>query len=231
MSVKVMVRAERGCGFRNTRGYYLCGGGVDVPCHRLPLPIPVCNACKRPLINPIRGIQQIAPNVVWTRCPVWQDPSYPCHARNCPACFPPEKAYVVWVGESFYETPESFMDEAQQMGISRKIPFIPDELNVGDWVFLGYRKLIPTEKYNKEHEEIRDPGIFHAYRVRSIEKLLTEAQQKDQYYVKTLLDRGVTPVVEVDSEDEVAPARERLYTNLSKFMTTNTTEDENVPGI
>lgn len=218
MSVSVMVRAERGCGFRNTRGYYLCGGGMEVHCHRLPLPIPVCEACKRPLIVPIRGIQRIEPNKVWTLCPEWQDLSYPCHLVKCPSCFPPEKAYVVWVGESFYETPNSFVDESRRMGISRKIPFVPDDLKVGDWVFLGYRKLIPTGNYNKDHEEILDPGIFHAFRVSTIEKLLTDAQQKDQYYVKTLLDRGITPVVEVDSEDEVAPARERLYTNLSKFM-------------
>jgi len=213
-----MVRAERGCGFRNTRGYYLCGGGMEVHCHRLPLPIPVCEACKRPLIVPIRGIQRIEPNKVWTLCPEWQDLSYPCHLVKCPSCFPPEKAYVVWVGESFYETPNSFVDESRRMGISRKIPFVPDDLKVGDWVFLGYRKLIPTGNYNKDHEEILDPGIFHAFRVSTIEKLLTDAQQKDQYYVKTLLDRGITPVVEVDSEDEVEVTKARLYTNLSKFM-------------
>ena len=218
MSVSVMVRAERGCGFRNTRGYYLCGGGMEVHCHRLPLPIPVCEACKRPLIVPIRGIQRIEPNKVWTLCPEWQDLSYPCHLVKCPSCFPPEKAYVVWVGESFYETPNSFVDESRRMGISRKIPFVPDDLKVGDWVFLGYRKLIPTGNYNKDHEEILDPGIFHAFRVSTIEKLLTDAQQQDQYYVKTLLDRGITPVVEVDSEDEVEATKARLYTNLSKFM-------------
>ena len=218
MSVSVMVRAERGCGFRNTRGYYLCGGGMEVHCHRLPLPIPVCEACKRPLIVPIRGIQRIEPNKVWTLCPEWQDLSYPCHLVKCPSCFPPEKAYVVWVGESFYETPNSFVDESRRMGISRKIPFVPDDLKVGDWVFLGYRKLIPTGNYNKDHEEILDPGIFHAFRVSTIEKLLTDAQQQDQYYVKTLLDRGITPVVEVDSEDEVEVTKARLYTNLSKFM-------------
>ena len=218
MSVSVMVRAERGCGFRNTRGYYLCGGGMEVHCHRLPLPIPVCEACKRPLIVPIRGIQRIEPNKVWTLCPEWQDLSYPCHLVKCPSCFPPEKAYVVWVGESFYETPNSFVDESRRMGISRKIPFVPDDLKVGDWVFLGYRKLIPTENYNKDHEEILDPGIFHAFRVSTIEKLLTDAQQKDQYYVKTLLDRGITPVVEVDSEEEIEAVKARLYTNLSKFM-------------
>ena len=218
MSVSVMVRAERGCGFRNTRGYYLCGGGMEVHRHRLPLPSPVCEACKRPLIVPIRGIQRIEPNKVWTLCPEWQDLSYLCHQMNCPICNPPEKAYVVWVGESFYETPNSFVDESRRMGISRKIPFVPDGLEVGDWVFLGYRKLIPTGNYNKDHEEILDPGIFHAFRVSTIEKLLTDAQQQDQYYVKTLLDRGITPVVEVDSEDEVEATKARLYTDLSKFM-------------
>jgi len=70
------------------------------------------------------------------------------------------------------------------------------------------------------------PGIFHAFRVTSIEKLLTDAQQKDQYYVKTLLDRGITPVVEVDSEEEIEAVKARLYTDLSKFMEG---DEENVP--
>jgi len=166
------------------------------------------------------------PNIIWGICPEWNDTSYPCHQMNCPTCNPPEKAYVVWVGESFYETPESYLDEVRRMGISRKIPFVPEDLNVGDWVFLGFRKLIPTGEYNREHEEIKLPGIFHAFRVTSIEKLLTDAQQKDQYYVKTLLDRGITPVVEVDSEEEIEAVKARLYTDLSEFMEG---DEENVP--
>jgi len=126
------------------RGYYLCGGGMEVYCHRLPLSIPVCESCNRPLLVPIRGIQRMEPNIIWGICPEWNDTSYPCHQMNCPTCNPPEKAYVVWVGESFYETPESYLDEVRRMGISRKIPFVPEDLNVGDWVFLGFRKLIPT---------------------------------------------------------------------------------------
>ncbi len=202
-------------------------------CHRLPLPIPVCKACQRPLVNPIRGIQCIEPDNIWTRCPEWQDLAYPCHRIECPSCLPPEKAYVVWVGESFYETPEQFLEEARRMGISRKIHAVPEDLEIGDWIFLGYRKIIPTGEYAKDKSEILAPGIFHAFQVNTIEKLLTESQQKDQYYVKTLLDRGITPVVEVDSENEVEPARARLYTDLSKFMDAPEDEEvcENVPCV
>lgn len=219
MAVKVMVRGERGCGTRNTRGYYLCGGeGLQVKCHRLPLPIPICEACERPLIVPIRGIQMIEPTKIWTVCPEIHNPGYLCHALTCPICEPPEKAYVVWVGESYYETPDSFLNEAQEMGISRKIHAVPEGLEVGDWIYLGFRKYIPTGEYKRDGTEIKEPGIFHAYQVHTIEKLLTEKQQKDQYYVKTLLDRGITPVVEVDSEADIKPTQDRLYTDLSKFM-------------
>ena len=178
MSVSVMVRAERGCRFRTWilpfgRGWK--STATDSAFN------PVCESCNRPLLVPIRGIQRMEPNIIWGICPEWNDTSYPCHQMNCPTCNPPEKAYVVWVGESFYETPESYLDEVRRMGISRKIPFVPEDLNVGDWVFLGFRKLIPTGEYNREHEEIKLPGIFHAFRVTSIEKLLTDAQQKDQH--------------------------------------------------
>ena len=61
------------------------------------------------------------------------------------------------------------------------------------------------------------PGIFSAFRVNSIEKLLTGAQMEDQYYIKSLLDRGITPVVEVDSEDEIEPTKERLYKSLDRY--------------
>jgi hypothetical protein len=225
-SVRVMVKQKRGCGFRTPRGYYLCGGGLEVYCHRIPLRILVCEMCHRPLIHPIRGIQRIEPEWIWEQCPEWQDLTYPCHRTNCVLCFPPEKAYVIWVGESFYETPDHFLEEVRKMGISRKIHAIPEDLKIGDWVFLGYRKLIPTGERTKDGDVVMKPGIFSAFRVNSIEKLLTGAQMEDQYYIKSLLDRGITPVVEVDSEDEIEPAKERLYKSLDRYTGAGNTGEE-----
>ena len=104
------------------------------------------------------------------------------------------------------------------MGISRKVHTIPFDINVGDWIYLGFRECIPTGEFRGPGREMMAPGIFHAYQLGAIEKLLTESQQKDQYYVKTLLDRGITPVVEVGSEKDIPYTRERLYTDLTQFI-------------
>jgi len=133
---------------------------------------------------------------------------------------------VVWVGESFYETPDHFLEEVREMGISRKIHAIPEDLKIGDWVFLGYRKLIPTGERTKDGDVVMKPGIFSAFRVNAIEKLLTGPQMEDQYYIKSLLDRGITPVVEVDSEDEIEPAKERLYKSLDRYTGAGNTGEE-----
>lgn len=228
MPVKVMVKKARGCGFRTPRGYYLCNErGVEMSCHRLPIPIPVCDACGRPLIHPTRGIQRIEPNTIWTVCDMRGDMGYLCHRNMCPICYPPEKAYVIWVGEAFYENPASYLEEAYEMGVSRKVRAVPEDLVIGDWVFLGYRKIIPTGTYDKDQDEILEPGIFHAFRVTSIEKVLTDAQQKDQYYIKSLLDRGITPVIEVDSEDQIKYAKARI-SDLSKFAQDEPQDNPNI---
>lgn len=223
MTIKVMAKSERGCGTRNTRGYYLVCDGEGVYCHRLPLDVPICKECRKPYIVPIRGIQEIHPSDVWDLCSATDTPTehkYACHryGTQCPICFPPEKAWVVWVGETYYENSQDFIQEAKKMGISRKIAYIPEGLEVGDWVYLGYRKLIPTGQYDKKGRKIKDPGIFHAFQVQRVEKLLTEKQQQDQAYVRDLLKRGVTPVVEVDDESQIEETKQRLYTKLSDFM-------------
>lgn len=230
MTIKVMAKSERGCGTRNTKGYYLVCDGEGTHCHRLPLEVPICKECKKPYIVPIRGIQAIQPEAVWDLCEAVgtdQEHLYPCHncANQCPICYPPEDAWVIWVGESYYESPEDFVREARNMGISRKIGFVPEGLQPGDWVYLGYRKLIPTGHFNKKGEEVKDPGIFHAFKIQRIEKLLTETQQQDQAYVRHLLERGIVPVVEVDDESQIEETKKRLYTKLSDFMDNPESDD------
>lgn len=39
------VEAKRGCGYRKIGGTYLVGGGIGVPCDRLPLALDVCLCC------------------------------------------------------------------------------------------------------------------------------------------------------------------------------------------
>jgi hypothetical protein len=77
-----------------------------------------------------------------------------------------EKYGLMWVGEKFYPTPDHFMNEAARMGISKRIPMVPKEFEMGkDWILLAHRKTIQSQ-YNPQ-EYI--PGIFQAFRPTRIE--------------------------------------------------------------
>lgn len=41
------IEARRGCGYRKVGGIYLVGGGIGVPCDRLPYPLTVCPCCSQ----------------------------------------------------------------------------------------------------------------------------------------------------------------------------------------
>jgi hypothetical protein len=50
---------------------------------------------------------------------------------------------LIWIGEQHYKTPQEFMREAAQMGVSRRIVAVPKDFKIGEtWVLLGHRKAI-----------------------------------------------------------------------------------------
>jgi hypothetical protein len=56
------------------------------------------------------------------------------------------RAGLLWIGAAFYPTPEAFMEEAQRMGVSRRISAVPRDFKVGEtWVALAHPKAIPGE--------------------------------------------------------------------------------------
>src|SRR5580692_11623011 len=113
-----MIEPKRGCGYRKVGGLYLVGGGIGIPCDRLPFELTVCSCCGQ-------GIKQARG---WT----WIDvakffqgehklilPPVPVPGVNpiltnckcvefCPLCKAPEtmgRAGLLWIGEKFYKTP------------------------------------------------------------------------------------------------------------------------------
>lgn len=113
------VEAIRGCGYRKVGGLYLCGEGHGMECDRLPYELKVCPTCGAGVkfsrgftwLNWLKYAREHHPMVI-CRCPA-----------VCPVCHPehnPQPYSLLWVGESFY-TPEAFILEARQMGVSLQV--------------------------------------------------------------------------------------------------------------
>jgi hypothetical protein len=116
----------------------------------------------------------------------------------------------MWVGEQFY-TMASFIDEANRMGISKRIHAFPDELEIGDRIYLAYKKCfrteIPPEEQRKgrgrKKTEVWEPGIFYAFTVTALHKVMNHQKAINPEEVAKLITNGVTPVVEFDNPEDV----------------------------
>lgn len=188
------VETKRGCGYRKIGGTYICGTGLSIICERLPLRIPVCPVCGE-TIRFLRSIRRINPKKLFGEC----QENHICHQYDCKICDPPEKGWVMWVGREY--TPESFTQEAEEMGVSKRIPFIPEDLKIGDWVYLAHNNVF---KVDKKHYEA---GIFYAFKVTKIEKIITTSQSKNKKLMDSLKEKNIVPVIVPDDDPDHMPKR------------------------
>lgn len=179
------VESARGCGYRspgvNGYGIYLMGGELTAPCGLLPWELTVCPCCGAG-IKPARGWTWITPELFDTE---YRDPNWDCENKWCVNC--PvgrgrnwEQAGLLWVGERFYPTAQSFTREAQVMGISRKIASLPNGFEIGEtWVFFAHRKAIMW--IDEENEEQWKPAIFSAFRPTHIDLVIDDPDDVPSY--------------------------------------------------
>lgn len=200
------VESKRGCGYRKVGGIYLCGTGISMICERLPLHIPVCPVCGE-TIRFLRSMRKINPKKLFGIC----QENHTCHQYNCKICNPPEKAWLMWVGREY--TPESFRDEAEKLGVSKRIPFIPSDLGMGDWVWLAYNDIF---KIDKKHYEA---GIFYAFKVTKIEKIITTSQSKNKKLMKNLEEKNIIPVIVPDDDPDHTSNNKKTETYIERKST------------
>ena len=212
------VEARRGCGYRRIGRLYLVCDGIGFSCDRLPLPIEPCDTCgEQPRFN--RGISGIRPDVLWGG-------HHPCEDKRlatfCATCTPPTAGFLMWVGDDY--TVESVNAEAATLGISKRIPAIPKDLELGvDWVYLAKLKIIPNgaQQWLPGQTDERagyGPGVFTTFRPTRIEKIvsdLTPAAELD-----SLREQIITPVV-VPHDDPDHAARRSLRTSRADRTDTN----------
>lgn len=202
--------AKRGCGFRKVGGLYLCGDYKVIPCDRLPYPLICCPTCGSG-IKLSRAFVEINPAALFGQHEGCQDVHQPCFV-----CQPNDDlAYIMTVGDKYY-TPVEFVEEARMIGISKRIPFIPKSLVIGETViFLAHPKACIDTRYEVlqevaalidqpatlqprlvDAEEVkRIPGIFTAFIPQRIEMPVWESEYKhNKKDMDALRKRGITPV-------------------------------------
>ena len=106
------------------------------------------------------------------------------------------QSYLMWVGDDY--TVESFLLEARTMGVSKRIPAIPKDLEVGkSWIYLSKLRVIPQNgqswlPFEPVEKRGQGPGVFYAFRPTAIEVIVSEEDydfRADEYR-----EMGVTPV-------------------------------------
>lgn len=212
------IEPKRGCGYRKIGGLYLVGDYTPVACDRMPLEISVCPVCGQGL-HFTRSTTEIDPLKLWG---IHQ----PCSdAPTCPMCYPPNSSpqlghYVMTVGKKYY-SPQSFLEEAIKMGISKRIPFVPKKLVLGaSVIYLAHPEAVELKESPamqqalailgqpgaQQQEKLLDAervaqgmGIFAAFRPRGIEKLIKQSDATPEE-TERLRQRGITPIKVPDAD-------------------------------
>jgi hypothetical protein len=201
MGIRTSVESARGCGFRSPGGLYLVSGGLMDSCSRLPIALPVCPACGAGT-KPSRGWTWIAPDLLLEGHLGPHEPA--AHSGRCPLGAPGrlgERAGLLWIGESFYATPETFSREAAAMGVSRRISAVPRGFEVGKtWVLVAHRKAVLSWAPDATEPDYA-PGIFHAFLPEAIEYIVKEDDSEEK--LAKLEKKGISLVRVVREEQEV----------------------------
>lgn len=212
MSIRTSIEGARGCGYRKAGGYYLVAPRLSEPCPRLPIELDRCPHCGQG-IGPARGFTWVTPSVLFPA----QMHGTTAHNESCPLgrpLFDPrdeetkaadpegllfhrmgERAGLIWVGGLYYPTAASFMEEAAEMGVSRRVQRPPRGFKVGeDWIVLGHAKAMSkrTQHDLDDPVEVWVPGIITVFKPTAIEYIVKGDETDEE--IEALEKRGISPV-------------------------------------
>lgn len=218
---------RRGCGYRKVGGLYLVGDGFPAECLKLPAELTVCPCCSHG-IKFFRGYKSVnAKRVFGGDCVdtglTKERPEY-CVDRECP--FEMEKVGLMWVGKRFY-SPKSFIEEAWDMGISKRISAIPKDFELGKtWVLLAHLEAVtkdfwvdaePGESLPLDPDRVRTEngktqilqkekvgGVFYVFKPSKIEltvtqKMLDEMTEEER---ESNARRGITYYIVPEGDEK-----------------------------
>jgi|SRR5215472_11855394 len=119
-----------------------------------------------------------------------------------------EKVGLIWIGTQFYKTPQAFAEEANRMGVSRRIQAVPKGFELGKhyvWFAHPHVREVEVEVTDPETGELKTEkqwqgGVFRIVQPTRIEKIVTQTQSEDEDEMTKLADRGITAVVVPDDD-------------------------------
>lgn len=208
------IESIRGCGYRTVGSMYLVGGGMALPCDRLPMGLDECPVCGN-IPHFIRSVQKIDPLSMFG-----PHEKKICKCKSiCPLCNPETKPrdipnYLMWVGSDY--TNKSFIKEANKMGVSKKINSLPKDLVVGkSWIYLARQNMIDDDVAYHPKKTKKKDAIFFAFVPQKVEYLM-EKKKKGEYSkeelseIKECKKRGITIVwVEKTPKNDVHFAKRK----------------------
>jgi len=220
------VEKKRACGFRKVGNLYLVGDGLPMACDRLPMPLPKCPIYGNYCTKFSRGFTWVEDPYRFFKGEHYIDigrdhgihlgpiPGNPdegrfalCLESWCVVCRPDylgERVGLLWVGEKYY-TPGSFIQEAKEMGISKRVHSIPRKFILGEsWVLLAHIKGAVIHDPRNDALPIEVPAIFYAFKPQRLEMLVTQNMAKNEEAMTKLQSRGIKPVIVPDYDKDHA---------------------------
>ena len=185
------------------------GEGKGVACGKLPLPIGICPTCGHG-VKVSRGFTWIDPAELFGDVECGHNGikncNHLCHLSTY-GVHKMHNAGMIWVGERYYNTPESFNLEAMTQGVSRRINSIPHQFELGKtWIFLAHRKGHTVETIDDhldgvggERITIDQSVIFHVFLPTAIEYVVKPDDDEDK--LTSLVKKGCT-LVRIERLDE-----------------------------
>lgn len=90
-------------------------------------------------------------------------------------------SFLMIVGKHFYPTIETFIQEAEELGVSKRVPFVAKKIKLG----IGNTKIYLAHPLAKK----RDWGIFGFFFPERVEKLVWSKDYNDEYSIKYTIIR------------------------------------------
>lgn len=199
----------RKCGYRKIGGiYFRDDPGNHISCVALPYNVTTCPCCFEG-IKYSRGYKWIVPNKLFVNvdkeCSGFIRSS--CIMKNDCPLRTDKKSGIMWVGDKFY-TPQTFTEEAQEFGVSKRISAVPKNFETGKtWVFLAHKRAGKDPITGKKCS-----AVFYVFKPSRIEKIVSETQYKNKTEMEKLKQRGIIPVVVPDDDyDHRGSAHDRIH--------------------
>jgi len=197
-NIRISVEHRRGCGFRKQGGIYLVSPGTGFGCGLLPIPLTVCPCCGSGYRHN-RGFTWINPAAIAA-----QSGNACKRPEGCSICpladAKVQKAGMIWIGASFYKTPDIFDAEAQRLGISRRVQAIPQGFKIGEsWIALAHIYAIQPTEVDLAAGTKAKPGIFRLFKPQAIEYVVKGTETEEE--LERLEKRGFSLVKVIKAEE------------------------------